>query len=188
MLIIVGLGNPGKKYKNTWHNLGFLVLEEFKERNTFPDFKLSKRFKAELSEKKLIDKKTILVKPQTFMNSSGQSVKSLIDFYKIKNLKNTWVIHDDLDLSFGEIKISKKRGAAGHKGVQSIIDKLKTKDFIRFRIGIKPKKGKPEDTRKFVLQEFKEEKETIKKIIKKTTEAVEFYIKEGADKAMAKFN
>ncbi len=189
MLMIVGLGNPGKKYKNTWHNLGFLVIEEFKNRNNFSNFRLSKKPQAKISKGKLANQKIILAKPQTFMNNSGKSVKDIVNFYKLSNPSNLWIVHDDVDLPLSKIKISKKRGAAGHKGVESIIEQLKTKRFIRFRIGIKPKKGKPKNINKFVIQKFKkEERKIVEKSIKKTIKAIEKALKEGLDKAMTEYN
>ena len=151
MFLIVGLGNPGEKYEKTWHNAGFLAIDVFLGKNSFPEFKLSKKFKAELSEGFLDKDKIILAKPQTFMNNSGQSVKLLIRNWKIKP-DNLLVIHDDIDLPLGKIRVAKGRGSAGHKGVESIIKELKTKDFIRFRVGICPKTGKPKNVEKFVLQ------------------------------------
>ena len=146
MILIVGLGNPGRKFQKTRHNVGFWVIDELAKQKT---------------------RKFIIAKPQTFMNNSGKAVKALIKFYKIK-LENLWVIHDDIDLPLGEFRISKGRGSAGHKGVQSIINELKTKDFNRLRIGICPQTGKPKEIEKFVLQNFtKEEEKTLKELIPK---------------------
>jgi len=162
MTIIVGLGNPGKKYKNTRHNVGFQTIDEFARENNFPKFKLSKKFSALVSEKENI----VLVKPQTFMNESGKTVKALL-----KNTTRTVlvVIHDDIDLPLGKIRVSKNRGSAGHKGVESIIKEIKTKDFTRFRIGVSSKTEKPKNVEKYVLQKFnKEEEKIIKQVIKET--------------------
>lgn len=134
MFLIVGLGNPGKEYENTRHNVGFMALDALK--------------KLELHN-------AILVKPQAFMNDSGKAVKSFLTKYKILNTKYLVVVHDDIDIPLGEIKISQNRGSAGHKGVQSIIQTLGTKDFTRIRIGIQPKSGKPKNVENFVLQKFK---------------------------------
>ncbi len=158
-MIIVGLGNPGKKYNDTPHNIGFEAVDEFAKENNFPDFRLSEKFKAQMSEKGNI----ILAKPETFMNNSGKCVSALVNFYKGKELI---IIHDDIDLELGKIRISKNRGSAGHKGVESIIKGLGTKDFIRVRIGIKPEQSML-DTEKYVLKKFdKEGKKTIKESIK----------------------
>jgi PTH1 family peptidyl-tRNA hydrolase len=196
------LGNPGKKFQKTRHNLGFRVLEEFLKENNFPKFKLSKKFKAEISEGEIFGKKIILAKPQTFMNESGKAVKLLTKTYlpatrlrsrrwQAGNLKpkTLFVIHDDIDLPLGEIKISIGRGSAGHKGVQSIIDELGTKNFVRFRVGIMNYELGIKKIEKFVLEKFtKTEEKIVKKLIKKTVEAIEFALKEGIEKTMQKFN
>lgn len=191
MKIIVGLGNPGEKFKNTPHNLGFRVADEFQEKNNLSDFKLSKKTKTEISEGVFNNEKIILAKPRTFMNDSGKAVKILTTKYKRQNT-DLIVVHDDIDLPLGKIKIVKNRGAAGHKGVQSIINAIGSKDFIRFRIGIKPAtryKIQNTNTEKFVLQKFhKEEEKTVKNVVRKTTEAIEIYLKEGVEKAMNEFN
>ncbi|PIQ06208.1 MAG: aminoacyl-tRNA hydrolase [Candidatus Nealsonbacteria bacterium CG18_big_fil_WC_8_21_14_2_50_37_10] len=188
MHLIIGLGNPGRKYQETRHNIGFQVVDEFLKENNFPRFKFAKKFNAEISEGILGGEKILLAKPQTFMNLSGKSAKPLIDFYKITPPGRV-VIHDDIDILLGEIRIAKNRGAAGHKGIESIIKELKNKNFIRFRIGICPKTGKPKNPENFVLQKFnKEEKEIIKEVIKKTAKAIEYFLKEGLEKAMNKFN
>jgi PTH1 family peptidyl-tRNA hydrolase len=175
MTLIAGLGNPGKKFKNTRHNIGFEVIDRLKKEKGFPGFRLSKKFQAKISRGSLNKKKVLLIKPQTFMNNSGESLKKLTSFYKKKNLI---VIHDDIDLPLGKIKISREKGSAGHKGVQSIIDKLKTQDFTRFRVGILPKKEKPEELERFVLKKFtKEEKKIIKEAIKKIIPEIEKFLK-----------
>ncbi len=186
MIIIVGLGNPGKKYKDTRHNIGFRIADKFREINNFLEFRLSKKFNSLISEGILNGEKIIIAKPQTFMNKSGKAVLALTNFYKTKDL---FVIHDDIDLPLGKIKIVKGRGSAGHKGIESIIKEIGTKDFIRFRVCIQPTKGKPKNAEKFVLQKFsKEEERVIKKIIKKTVEAIELTSEKGLEKAMSEYN
>ena len=151
MVLITGLGNPGKEYKRTRHNIGFRVIDE-------------------LAKQKPND--VVLLKPQTFMNKSGTAVIEAINFYKIKPA-DLWVVHDDVDLELGEFKISKNRGSAGHKGVESIIKKLGTKDFNRVRVGICPLKGKPEAVEKFVLQNFtKTEEDIIKEVVERTIQTI----------------
>jgi peptidyl-tRNA hydrolase, PTH1 family len=184
MFLIVGLGNPGKKYQNTWHNIGFEVIDFFQKENNFPEFKFNKNFNSLISKKKEI----ILVKPETFMNLSGKALSKIAWFYKI-NSQNIVVVHDDIDLILGKIKINKNRGPAGHKGIESIIKQLKTKNLIRFRFGIQPIKNKPKNTEKFVLEKFnKKDKEIIEKTIKKTTQALDFFLKNNLEKTMNKFN
>jgi len=184
MKIIVGLGNPGKKFEKTRHNLGFMVLDKFSRKNKFPKFKMQKEFLAEISEKKIEKEKIILAKPQTFMNNSGKSVKILTRTFNLEP-KNLFVIHDDLDIPLGKIKISFGRGSAGHRGVQSIIDEIGTRDFVRFRIGI----GRANNRKDFVLQKFsKKEKKVLKEVIELTCQAIKIAIKEGIEKAMNEFN
>ncbi len=166
MILIIGLGNPGKKFQKTRHNLGFRVIDEFFIKNrdvhNFSDFKFEKKFQALIAEGKFNNKKIILAKPQTFMNLSGKGAKLLIAFYKLP-IDNLWIIHDDIDIPLGKIRIVKGREAAGHRGIESIIRELKTKDFVRFRIGILPKTGKPKNIEKFVLQKPSEAKRTKRK-------------------------
>ncbi len=175
MIAVIGLGNPGNKYKRTRHNLGFMVVEKFAKENNFPEFKLSKKANMFISEDNFNQKKVLLAEPGTFMNNSGSAVKAL-------KTNNIIVVHDDIDLPLGKIRISKKRGAAGHKGVDSIIKKLKTNDFWRIRIGIRPEK-KPKNVEKFVLQKF--EKETT---LEEAVKAIECFLTLGPEKAMSSFN
>jgi len=191
MILVVGLGNPGKKFEKTRHNVGFRTVDGFQEKNNFSAFKLSKKSLAEISEGALDDAKVILAKPQTFMNNSGRAVKLLTRNYKLK-AKSLFIVHDDLDLPFGKIRISIGRSSAGHKGVESIIRELKTKGFVRFRVGIQSATSdKRQETRteKFVLEKFsKDEEKNLGGVIKETVEAIETAIREGSEKTMMKFN
>ncbi len=188
MTLIVGLGNPGKRYEKTWHNIGFLAIEEFSKQNDFSDFSFSKKFNAELSEGLLGKEKIILAKPQVYMNNSGRAVNQLISKLRIPNSKLI-VIHDDIDLPLGKIRIVKNRGPAGHKGVESIIQKLGNKNFIRLRIGIQPKTGKPKLAERFVLQKFtKNNEKAIKETVQRTVLAIETILKQGPERTMSKFN
>lgn len=189
-LIIVGLGNPGKKYEKTKHNVGFLTLDSLRSRlGGFSDWKESKKFQAEISEGEIANQKVIMAKPQTFMNNSGKAVNSLTKNYKLK-AKNLFVVHDDIDLPLGKIRISIGRSSAGHKGVESIIKELGTKDFVRFRIGIKPRGSeRKQEIEKFVLKKFdKPEEKILKEVIEKTIEAMKTAIREGLEKAMNEYN
>jgi PTH1 family peptidyl-tRNA hydrolase len=152
MKIIIGLGNPGKQYKKTRHNAGFIAVDKLK--------------KAGLNN-------VVFLKPDTFMNNSGKAVKKIADFYKAET-KDIWLIHDDIDLPLGEFKISQGQGSAGHKGVQSVINELKSKDFNRIRIGICPKDGKPQNVENFVLEKFlKTEEKIIKEVIDKAVQSLQ---------------
>ena len=190
MILIVGLGNPGRKFQKTRHNIGFRVISQFLKKNNFPKFRFFKKNEALVSKGSLNKKRVLLAQPQTFMNNSGKSVKLLTRTYS-PDPKNLIVIHDDIDLILGEIKISKGKGAAGHKGVQSIIDELKTKGFVRFRLGIKPKSYilTSKSLNKFVLRKFtKREEKLLKEIKKRACQALKLAIKEGTEKTMTEFN
>ncbi len=181
--IVVGLGNPGKKFENTRHNLGFMVVDFFAKKNEFPDFELSKKYESLICE----NERAILVKPQTFMNESGKAVVKLTTHYKLPTT-NLVIVHDDIDLPLGKIKIVKDSGAGGHRGVESIINNVGTKDFIRLKIGICPEK-KSTDTEKFVIQKFTKEKMGIvNESIKKSAEVLKILISDGIEKAMNAFN
>lgn len=180
MVIIIGLGNPGEQYKNTRHNVGFMAVDEFAKKNNFPEFKLQKKSDALISEKEDVT----LVKPQTFMNESGKSAKEIM---KNKNAENLIIIHDDIDLPVGKMKIIKERGSAGHKGVESIIKSIGNEGLVRFRIGIGG--GKDVEAMKVVLKNFSEkEQEIISETIKKVANALDLFVKEGLDKAMNEYN
>jgi len=161
MKLIIGLGNPGKQYENTRHNVGFMILDRFREIANFSDFKMNEKFNSYIAEKKDgSGEKILLVKPMQFMNRSGQAVRAIMDFYKVP-IENIVVIHDDLDINVGEYKISEDSSAAGHNGVQDIIDKISTQKFKRIRIGIEGAEKRkdrgeiPGDV--FVLQKFTDE-------------------------------
>lgn len=172
MKLIAALGNPGKEYLKTRHNAGFIVADDLANIHNFANFKLEKKFNAEISEGIINGEKFIIAKPQTFMNRSGQSVKAILDYYKIP-LSELSVIHDDLDIDLGKYKISQDASAGGHNGVQSIIDQLGTQKFKRIRIGIEGAQKKqlrkiPGQT--FVLADFTaEELEAIKKLAAEIT-------------------
>ena len=184
MILIVGLGNPGKKYENTRHNLGFRVVDQLKKDLNLADFDFDKKSNSFFSK----NNNLLLVKPDTYMNLSGQAVNSLSSYYKIKE-EDKIIIHDDIDLPIGQVRISRDRGSAGHKGVESIIKNLGTKNFTRIRVGIKPKSGKPKETEDFVLKGFtKEEKGIIDQSIKRSVEAIKAIVKDGPEKAMNIFN
>jgi PTH1 family peptidyl-tRNA hydrolase len=175
MKIIIGLGNPGEQYKNTRHNIGWLALDSLLGEVKWSE---SKKFNAFIYE----NGESLYMKPLTFMNKSGQAVQKILNYYKLlpKNfglinkkdadLTNTlFVIHDELDLDFGNFKISTDSTSAGHRGVQSIIDYLKTKKFTRLRLGIKNELLRTHiPPEKFVTQPFSQaEKERLKEIFAK---------------------
>lgn len=133
MKCIVGLGNPGKKYEKTRHNVGFMVIDELAKRH---DWKINKsKFQGLYTMELVADTKIILLKPQTYMNLSGQSVRPLMDFYELSE-QDILVVYDDLDLPTGKIRLRQKGGHGGHNGIRSMIDQLGTRNFNRLRIGI----------------------------------------------------
>jgi PTH1 family peptidyl-tRNA hydrolase len=140
MRIIVGLGNPGTHYQNTRHNAGFLALDFLAEKNN-ATFRKEKKFQAEVAEVATDTEKVLLVKPLTFMNCSGEPVRSIMSFYKV-DPEHLTVLHDDLDITAGVLKLTDSSRSAGNNGVQSIIDAMGTQDFKRIRIGI----GRPTET------------------------------------------
>lgn len=172
MKIIVGLGNYGEEYKTTRHNAGFMTIDSIAKQYEFSNFHLEKKFDAEVSEGIIANQKCILVKPQTYMNRSGEALQKVMNFYKI-DIADIIAIHDDLDIKLGEYKVAFDRSSAGHKGVQSIIDTLSSKAFKRIRIGIKTE-NKETPTEKFVLERFSlEEENEICEIINKIVLEIE---------------
>lgn len=165
MKLVVGLGNPGLKYKKTKHNVGFMCLDEYAKSNKLT-FKKDNKFKGEwLKEGNLV-----LLKPHTFMNLSGESIRKMIDFYDI-DIEDVLIIYDDLDLPLGKIRIREKGSAGGHNGIKSVISHLKTQEFKRIRVGIE--KNPLIETKNYVLGKFsKEEKAQITDTITKTIDII----------------
>lgn len=195
MKLLIGLGNPGSEYLNTRHNFGFLALNYFQDSTPgFSAWQASENFKALLSEGQINGQKSLLVKPQTFMNNSGQAVKLIADFYKVEAI-DLLVLHDDIDLPLGEIRLSQNASAGGHKGVSSIIRALGTQAFARLRLGIKPTKQTfftrffKTPSEKFVLRKFSEaEKGLVQQATQKAQKAILLIIQEGLTAAQNKFN
>ncbi len=157
MKLIIGLGNPGKKYERTRHNVGFVVLDTLHQslaEYTPSAWEASSKFQAEIAGCTLGGEKIILAKPTTFMNDSGISVQAIAHFYQIPP-HDIIVVHDDKDIPLGEIKVQTNRGPAGHNGVKSVIAHLGTEDFTRIRVGIRSSdEKKMSDTATFVLKKF----------------------------------
>jgi PTH1 family peptidyl-tRNA hydrolase len=194
MKLVAGLGNPGKEYEVSRHNTGFIVLD-FILGNKI-DWKLANGIKLLYYKDSTGGKPTEYIKPTTFMNNSGVAVKHVQEKHKTK-LKDIVIIYDDLDLPLGKMKISFNRSSGGHNGLESIIKKLKSREFIRIRVGICPetpsgKLRKPKGEAailKFLMGEYKKEEiEKLKKVSKKIKEALELIFTEGKDKAMSLYN
>lgn len=196
MKLIVGLGNPGEKYQDTRHNVGFLVIDKLARElaSSTAEWEMMIKFNALMIKTGDV----ILIKPQTYMNESGVSVAGLMKYYRMEP-SDVWVIHDDLDLPLGKIRIRVGGASAGHHGVDSIIRELKTDAFTRFRLGIgngKEAKEKSADQNlhrrsviDFVLSRFNQsEAGQLKHIVKHGAEAVRTALIDGMDKAMNRFN
>lgn len=152
MKLIVGLGNPGEGYSKTRHNVGFMVVDRLVEKLNAPDWTASKKFEAELT----IKDDLVIVKPTTFMNASGKSVRKLARHHKIEP-KDIWVIHDDLDISLGEYKVQKGKGPREHKGIGSVEKELGKESFWRVRVGVDNRGEEKTLGERYVLEKFKEE-------------------------------
>ncbi len=185
MKVAVGLGNPGKKYAGTRHNVGFEVLAELARRHG--GAKPKARFEAEISEVLLAGDKLLLVAPQTYMNASGRSVRQLVDFYQLAPA-DLLVVCDDINLPAGKLRIRRSGSAGGQKGLENVILHLGTQDVPRLRIGIGlPPSGR--DSADYVLERFhKSERETIDAAILAAADGVEVWMAEGIDRAMNRFN
>jgi len=167
-VLIVGLGNPGVEYDGTRHNIGFAALDAFAGSNDFGAWTQKKDLKCLLAVKTLGDTRVVLCKPTTYMNNSGEAVQAVGNFYKI-HPNNTVVIHDELDVNFGQIRTRVGGSAAGHNGIKSIIQHI-GEEFGRIRIGIGPKVPEQIDSADFVLKKFgKEEQQNIPELIRETS-------------------
>ncbi|MBI2096428.1 MAG: aminoacyl-tRNA hydrolase [Candidatus Taylorbacteria bacterium] len=195
MRLVVGLGNPGEEYTGTRHNAGREAVFYFARQRKFPDFEFDSKASALTSAGKIGGEKVLLILPETFMNKSGQAVKVFVK--NAKQAEKLIVIHDDLDLPLGRIKLSFNKSSGGHRGVENVIENIKTNAFIRLRIGISKRgpKGivkKPngeKEVNAYILGKFKPaELEILKKEHKKIAEAIEVIVSEGRDKAMSRFN
>lgn len=185
MYLIVGLGNPEEEYSKTRHNMGFNTINKLSQQYNI-DVKQNK-FQALCGSGIIEKEKVILLKPQTYMNLSGESIKEVVNFYNIEP-KEIIVIYDDIDIEKGKIKLRKKGGAGSHNGMKSVVEELNTTDFARIRVGI----GQPEfksDMINYVIGKVPEDEQKIlKEGTHKAAEAVEEILKNGIDIAMNKFN
>lgn len=185
MYLIVGLGNPENEYAHTRHNMGFDTINQIAKNNNIQITK--NKFKGLCESAIIQNQKVILLKPQTYMNLSGESVKEVAEFYNLKP-EEIIVIYDDIDIEKGHIKIRKKGGAGSHNGMKSVVEELQSTDFARIRVGI----GQPEfksDMINYVIGKVsQEEQEILQQGVEKAAKAVEEILKNGIDRAMNKFN
>lgn len=191
MKVIIGLGNPGKEYEHTRHNVGFQCVDVLREKFNLPEFKLQKKFHAEITEGIFSEEKILLIKPQTFMNASGKAVAALVHFYQIAP-KDLWVIYDDVDLPLGKIRVRRDGSAGSHNGMKSVIASLGFQNFPRIRIGVESRGAsapQQQDIVSFVLNPFiKKEKPKAEKAVLLAAEALEYAFEKGIEKAMEKYN
>ncbi len=180
MKLIVGLGNVGKEYESTRHNVGFMVIDSY-----LRDVSFKEKNQAMYFEQNYSGEKVIFIKPTTFMNDSGLAVRKFVDFYKI-NVSDILVIYDDMDFEVGTFKLKPSGSSGGHNGIKSIISNLGTENFKRVRIGISKPKG---DTINYVLGKFsKSEMDEISKVTRRIADVIDDYISLDFDKLMSKYN
>lgn len=181
MKLIAGLGNIGDKYCFTRHNTGFMVLDKLALDNNF-SFREESKLKCFLAKSNDI----IYIKPTTFMNLSGEAVRAVMDYYKI-DVKDILIVYDDIALDLGRIRFRANGSDGGHNGIKSIIKHVGTKEFDRLKIGIGPQPNIPSEN--YVLQNFpKDQLETLKDVLKKSDEAIKFYLENDIQTAQNKFN
>ena len=184
MKVVIGLGNPGKKYEKTRHNIGFIAIDNLRKKLNVNDER--EKFQALVSEKNIDGERVIFLKPQTFMNLSGNSVIEIVNFYKLDPKKDIIVIYDDMDLSFGDIRIREKGSSGGHNGIKSIISHI-GEEFIRIKCGIG---AKEKDAVEHVLGEFNQtEQKDLDEILEKINNCViEMLSVQNLDRIMQKYN
>jgi PTH1 family peptidyl-tRNA hydrolase len=184
MWVIAGLGNPGRRYSRTRHNIGFMVIEEFAYRNKI-DFK-DKKEGYRIGRGFIEGQDILLIEPLLYMNMSGPVIKKILGKFNVQP-ESLIAIHDDLDMEIGKLRIRKTGSSGGHKGVESIIQNIGSKDFIRLKIGIGREEGLLAED--YVLSKFRRNEITlIKDTIQKAADAICSIVSEGVDKAMNKFN
>lgn len=186
MYIIAGLGNPGREYDNTRHNIGFSVIEKLARQENISV--LEKRHKAIIGKGLVGGQKCVLAKPQTYMNLSGESIRELVDYYKADEREELIVVSDDVSLDVGVIRIRKKGSAGGHNGLKSIIARLGHDSFIRVKMGV-GEKPRGWDLADYVLGRFSApEREAMEQAAERAAEAIRVIVSQGADAAMNQFN
>jgi PTH1 family peptidyl-tRNA hydrolase len=186
MKLIAGLGNPGEEYEATRHNLGFMLVDRLFERGAGRRYR--SEMKARIAEVTLAGQRVLLVKPQTFMNLSGDAVKPLLERFGEGNTANLIVASDEAALPFGMIRVRARGSAGGQKGLKSIIERLGTEDFARVRMGVKPDHP-VSDLSSFVLAKIpKRDRETLNEVLDRAADAVEVVLLEGVERAMQRFN
>jgi PTH1 family peptidyl-tRNA hydrolase len=183
-LLVAGLGNPGREYADTRHNVGFMVVDELARRHGAG---FRSKFSARVADLRLHGRRVALLEPQTYMNESGRSVAAAARFYKVP-LPSLLVVHDDVDLEVGRLQLRLGGGLAGHNGLRSIVRQLGSPDFLRLRIGVgRPERGDPRPVADFVLAPFEPDVD-VDAIVARAADAVETVAADGAEAAQQRFN
>jgi peptidyl-tRNA hydrolase, PTH1 family len=183
-LLVAGLGNPGRGYERTRHNLGWLVADELARRH---GGSFRSKFSGQLAELRLDDRRVAVLKPETYMNESGRSISAAARFFKV-DAEALLVVHDDVDLEPGRLQARRGGGLAGHNGLRSIASALGTNDFLRLRIGVgRPGRGDRRSVSDYVLSNF-EHHEDLDALVQRSADAVETILRQGLESAQARFN
>jgi peptidyl-tRNA hydrolase, PTH1 family len=183
-LLVAGLGNPGRGYEHTRHNVGWLVADELARRHAGS---FRSKFSGQLAELRADDRRLALLKPETYMNESGRSISAAASFFKVEP-DSLLVVHDDVDLEPGRLQARRGGGLAGHNGLRSIASALGTNDFLRLRIGVgRPGRGDRRSVSDYVLADF-EPDEDADALVQRSADAVETILREGLEVAQARFN
>lgn len=191
MKLIVGLGNPGPQYEKTRHNVGFMAVDALSERLKIGDFRNESKFKAEVARGEFNKEKIILMRPQTFMNLSGEAVQLVKQFYKVAN-EDVWLVYDDVDLPLGKLRIREEGSPGHHNGMKSVLQTLASETVTRFRFGVESRgviAPSQQDISSFVLEPFRnEEIPQVKEMIGRFTEAAVLALKKGLEVARNEFS
>lgn len=188
MKLIIGLGNPGSRYQHTWHNIGFVALDQLVRLHCREEIKFNKKFNAEIVVGKIGAERVVLAKPQTFMNLSGQAVRAIAHYYKV-TASDVIVIHDELDLPLGTLRISTDASAGGHNGIKSIITEIKSQAFVRVRIGIRTERTTLIGAQDYVLEKIPLlTRRTVTATIKQAVAATEMIATDSLAAAMNTYN
>lgn len=191
MKLIIGLGNPGPRYEGTRHNIGFMAVDALRERLKFGGFRDEVKFKAEIARGEFNGDRVILVRPQTFMNLSGESVVAVKQFYKV-GVEDIWAVYDDIDLPLGTLRIRESGSPGTHNGMKSLIQSLSSDGFPRFRLGIESRgvlSPNQQDLSSFVLEPFRnEERSEVNQLVDHFVEAAVLALKKGVPEAQQTFS
>ena len=183
-LLVAGLGNPGPRHERDRHNVGWMVVDELARRL---DASFRGKFNGRIAETRMADHRLALLKPETYMNESGRSVSAAARFYKVAP-EDVLVVHDEVDLELGRLQARAGGGLAGHNGLRSIAQSLRTADFLRLRVGVgRPGRGDPRDVADFVLSPF-ELHDDRDALVSRAADAVELLVSEGVEEAQRRFN